>query len=61
MKGHSNAEKGVTPFKNTRGLWKHHLLRSVEYELTVIEGDEFKFKQKKLIEQGTPNAAVVIE
>jgi hypothetical protein len=40
-------ERTKTPFRNSVVFWKHHYLRSVEYELTVIHGEEFQFKHQE--------------
>jgi hypothetical protein len=37
-----------TPFKNSSQCWKHHFLRSVEYEISVIHGDEFRYRQQRV-------------
>ena len=44
-------ERGKTPFRNTGACWKHHFLRSVEYEITVIHGEEFRFRQRQVAEE----------
>lgn len=40
---YKHVEKQATPFRNHKGCWKHHFLRSVEYEITVINGNDIKY------------------
>ena len=57
-------ERGKTPFRNTGACWKHHFLRCVEYEITVIHGEEFRFRQKQVAEESGHNideAPITIE